>query len=247
MPSDIWMSTSTNEMKMRAELEDKEHKDETVNNEGVNLCTNECSAGKKSVFKGSRIYCILFLVFSCHVYSSTTTFFAPILALDHFHLELIHTNLLFVNGAMFTLLALIGFFYASEYLEERTLYIFSLLMQIIALTCLTYLAFSWDDVTDDQYYILLINVCLGMQNFGYPFGNSIISKITDPKNAAFFQGLSYASSHVARLASRIAVSFVFTKLSLIWYCFVMVLLWFIGGTWYAVLYQRLVPNLSMNC
>ena len=123
MPSDIWMSTSTNEVKMRTELEDKEHKDETVNNEGVNLCTNECSAGKKSVFKDSRIYCTLFLVFSCHVYSSTTTFFAPILALDHFHLELIHTNLLFVNGAMFTLLALIGFFYASEYLEERTLYI----------------------------------------------------------------------------------------------------------------------------
>ena len=236
----------TNEMKIRAGLEDKEHKNKTVNNEDVNLGINEYSAGKTSVFKDSRIFCILFLVFLCHVYSSTTTFFAPILALDHFHLEVIHSKLLFVNGAMFILLASIGFYFASEYLEERKLYIFALLMQIIAITCLSCLAFSWDDMTDGHYYILLINVCLEMQNFGYPFGNSIISKIIDPKNAAFFQGLSYASSHEAKLASRIAVSFVFTKLSLIWYCFVMVLLWFIGGTWHAVLYEGLVPNLSMN-
>ena len=95
----------TNEMKIRAGLEDKEHKNKTVNNEDVNLGINEYSAGKTSVFKDSRIFCILFLVFLCHVYSSTTTFFAPILALDHFHLEVIHSKLLFVNGAMFILLA----------------------------------------------------------------------------------------------------------------------------------------------
>ena len=144
------MPTSTNQMKIRPELEGKEDRNETVNNEDVNIGIKECSVGEKSAFKDSRIFCILFLVFSCHVYSSSTTFFAPILALDNFHLEVIQSKLLFVNAAIFALLVLIGFYFASEYLEERKLYIIALLMHIIAITCLTYLEFSWDDVTDVQ-------------------------------------------------------------------------------------------------
>ena len=68
------MPTGTNQMIIRTELEDKEHKNETANNEDVNIDVNECSAGRKSVFKDSRIFCILFLVFSCHFYSCRQTY-----------------------------------------------------------------------------------------------------------------------------------------------------------------------------
>ena len=246
MPPDTWMATGNKKMKVRTELDGKEHKNENVKTNDVNLDQKECSACKNSVFRDQRLFCILFLVFSCHVFSSTTIFFTPILALDHVHLEVIHIQLMYLNAALFTLLMLIGLYLTSEYFEERMLYVIAFFMQFITITCFIYLAFSWDDVTDDQYYILLMTVCLGIQNFGYPFANSIISKITDAQNAAFFQGLSYASSHMARLASRVAISFVFTKLSFMWYCFVMGLLWFFGVTWYAVLYQSLVSNLSMD-
>ena len=97
------MPTSTNQMKIRKELEGKEDRNETVNNEDVNIGIKECSVWDKSAFKDSRIFCILLLVFSCHVYSSTTTFFALILALDNFHLEVIQSKLLFVNAAIVSL------------------------------------------------------------------------------------------------------------------------------------------------
>ena len=48
-------------------------------------------------FRDSRVVCLLFLIFSSEVFSCTSTLYVPILALDHFHLQLIHTKLLFLN------------------------------------------------------------------------------------------------------------------------------------------------------
>ena len=45
-----------------------------------------------AIFLDVRISCILFLSFCSEVFSSTATFYTPLLALDHFHLRLIHTS-----------------------------------------------------------------------------------------------------------------------------------------------------------
>jgi hypothetical protein len=82
-----------------------------------------------------------------------------------------------------------------------------------------------------------------MPYFAYPFANSILSKITDAQNATFIQGLSYAILHSAIVISRIGVSFVFTKMSLLFYCFGMVILWLVGAIWFGILYKRMVPNI----
>ena len=81
-----------------------------------------------------------------------------------------------------------------------------------------------------------------MPYFANPYGNSILSKITDSKNATLVQGLSLATVHSAIAICRIVVSFAFTKTSLMCYCFGMVILWLVGVIWYGAFYKRMVPG-----
>jgi hypothetical protein len=77
-----------------------------------------------------------------------------------------------------------------------------------------------------------------MPYFAFPLSNSILSKITDARNASFYQGVSYAALQSGILISRVAVSFVDTKESLIIYCF----LWLLGLIWFAVHYKQFVAS-----
>ena len=245
LPKDIWMETSTRHMELDSisASDDKNNKTLSECNEERRLTEYSYEEKLSSISFDPRIFCLFFLIFCSEAFSSTSTFYVPILALDHFHLQLFHIKLVFLNCTLFTMLVFICLHLASEYVEERKLFVFALLMQIIAISFLTSLAFSWDQVTSVQYYILLIYVCLGMPYFAYPFANSILSKITDAQNATFIQGLSYATLHLAIVISRIGVSFVFTKMSLLFYCFGMVILWLVGAIWFGILNKRMVPNI----
>jgi MFS family permease len=168
--------------------------------------------------------------------------YVPVLALNHFHLELIYVKLLFLNCTLFTLLVFILFSLASDYLDERKLFLLALSIQIAAISVLTSIGFTWNHITSAQNYILLLYICLGMPNFAFPFSNSILSKITDARNASFYQGMSYAALQSGILISRVAVSFVNTKESLIIYCFVLMFLWLLGLICFAVHYKQFVAS-----
>jgi hypothetical protein len=190
----------------------------------------------------SRILCLLYLTIASEVFASTATFNVPVLALNHFHLELIHVKLLFLNSTLFTLLLFILFSLASDYSDERKLFLLALSMQIAAILVLTSIGFTWNHITSAQNYMLLLYICLGMPYFSYPFSNSILSKITDARNASFYQGVSYAALQLGSLICRVAVSFVNTKESLIIHCFVLMFLWLLGLIWFAVHYKQFVAS-----
>ena len=89
--------------------------------------------------------------------------YVPVLALNHFHLKLIYVKLLFLNCTLFTLpLLFILFSLASDYFDERKLFLVALSMQIAAILVLTSIGFTWDHITSAQNYILLLYICLGM-------------------------------------------------------------------------------------
>jgi MFS family permease len=154
-----------------------------------------------------------------------------------------YVKLLFLNCTLFTLpLLFILFSLASDYFDERKLFPVALSMQIAAILVLTSIGFSWDHITSAQNYMLLLYICLGMPYFAFPFCNSILSKITDARNASFYQGMSYAALQSGSLINRVAVSFVNTKESLIIYCFVLMFLWSLGLIWFAVHYKQFVAS-----
>ena len=243
MPKDIWIATGARNFENNLTESDDEAQKRS-NESHPKRRWPESNPEKKLIYAewDSRLFCLLFLIFSSEVFSSTSTFYVPVLALDHFHLQLIHTKLLFLNCTVFTLVLFICIYLVSKYVEERKLIVTALFMQIIAISFLTYLAFSWDQVTDVQWYFLLLYICFGMPYFAYPLANSILSKITDPRNATFIQGLSYGGLHVAIVVSRVVVSFVFTKANLLWYSFGLFILWFAGIIWYGTQYKKMVSD-----
>ena len=194
------------------------------------------------MIRNSRNAFLLVLIFFDEAVSCTTLFYVPILALDHFHLELLHVKLLFLNCTLFTIVVFICLYIASQYFEERILFAFSFFMQIIAISSLAFLSFSWDQITSDQYYVLLAYICFGMPYFSYPLGTSLLSKVTDPKQASFVQGVSYATLHLSILINRAAISFVFTEMSSIYFCSGMAIFWLAVVIWYCILFKRLVPE-----
>ena len=150
--------------------------------------------------------------------------------------------LLFLNCTLFTLLLFILLSLASDYFDERKIFLVAFSMHFAAILMLTSIGFTWDHITSAQNYILLLYICLGMPYFAFPLSNSILSKITDARNASFYQSMSYAALQSGILISRVAVSFVNTKESLIIYCFVLMFLWLLGLIWFAVHYKQFVAS-----
>jgi MFS family permease len=245
LPTDIWVETGGRRVKIKRNSnssDDETSKRLSNGNQQHRAAELFPKSNSGATMFDSRIICLIFLMFCSDAYSSTSTFYVPILALEHFHLHLIHTKLLFLNCTLFTVVVFICLFLASQYIEERKLLVLALSLEIIAISFLTYLAFAWDEVASAQYYILLLYICFGMPYFMYPFGNSLLSKLTDPRYATFVQGLSLATVHSAIVISRVVVSFVFTKTSLLYYCFGMIFLWLAGVVWYIILFKEMVPN-----
>ena len=237
LPNDIWTDASEKNRDYILYSDDEE------TSKALSKRDEPLSRAKlKAIFFDVRISCVFFLTFTSEVFSSTATFFTPLLALDHFHLHLIHTKLLFLNCTFFTTILFLAIYLASEYVEERKFYLIALLIQIMAIAFLTYLAFSWDHVSSVQYYILLLYVCFGMPYIMYPLGNSLLSKFSDPRYATFVQGVSLGSLNFGVVMSRVILSFVFTKTSLLYYCFGVALMWLIGALWFAVMFKKMVPN-----
>ena len=247
IPKDIWVNSGDRYVELNSNSGDDEEEQSLNKRESGHQHKNSRGNGLNTttvgVFRDSRVVCLLFLIFSSEVFSCTSTFYVPILALDHFHLQLIHTKLLFLNCTIFTILVFVCLYLASQYVDERMLILLSLILQIIAISFLTFLALSWDQMTDIQYYILVLYICFGMPYFLYPFGTFLLSKVTDSRNATFVQGLSYATLHFAILLTRVTISFVFTKISLICYCAGMIILWLGGVIWYGILYDRVASSL----
>ena len=153
-----------------------------------------------------------------------------------------YVKLLLLNCTLFTLLLFILFSLASDYFDERKLFLVALWMQIAAILVLTSIGFDWDHITSAQNYMLLLYICLGMPYFAFPFSNSILSKMTDARNPSFYQGMSYEALQSGILINRVAISFLNTKESLIIYYFVLMFPWLLGLIWFSVHYKQFVAS-----
>ena len=190
----------------------------------------------------AEISCLLYLTFWSMFFMTTTTYYVPVLALEHYHLLFIHVKLLFVASSMFGFVLFFSLYIATEYFDERKLLAFLMLMQIAAIALLTYIACSWDNVSWNESYILIPYVCLGMPMVSFNLISALLSKIIDPKDAGFYQGICYAMFHLGFILGRTISSFIFAKTSLILYCLGLTFLWLVGALWFSFEYPKLVEN-----
>ena len=192
---------------------------------------------KRNTKFNSTVLCLFYLIFWNEVFSSSATFYTPLLALELLHLRLIHVKLYFLNSSMCTFFLYISIYIASDYFTEWKMIFFSMVLQITAISLLITSAFTWDHVSYIHYYLLLFYVTLGMPYFTFSLGSSLLSKVTDPRNAAFFQGTSFATVHLSIVASRITGSLVFKKIGLQCFSLGLAFFWLIGVIWFSILYR----------
>ena len=188
----------------------------------------------------STVLLIFYQVFLSLFYSTTVTFYVPLLAQELLHLQLVEVRLLFLVGSVFSMVFFLLLYLGASYFHETQLLACSMLMQVVAIFIFTYFGFSWDNVRGVyDSYILLAYICLGVQFFAFSLGCSLLSKVTDPNDAAFYQGSSFAALHSGFVVSRIVSSFIFTKTSILWFCLALILMWTLGAVWLIVEYRNL--------
>ncbi|XP_046856938.1 tetracycline resistance protein, class H-like [Xenia sp. Carnegie-2017] len=190
----------------------------------------------------STVLCLFFLVFNSEAFSSISLFSTPLFAQEILHLQLIHVKLYFLNCSLTNFGLFLATYISSNYFEERNIVVFYVILQVIALPLLTCLSITWMDFNNSQYYILLSYIMLGSPFLIFSQCCSLLSKITHPTNAGFFQGVSVATIHIAYTVSRILMSFAFTRIGMIYFSFGLIVMWFIGAVWYFFAYRKLTVH-----
>ena len=198
---------------------------------------------KLSADLNSRVLCLFYLIFWNMVFSSAATFYTPLIASEILHLQLLHVKFYFLNSSLATLILFISVYIGVSlgYLNEKRVFIASMALQIVAISLLITFAFTWDNISYIHWYLLFFYVTLGMPYFAFSSGCSLLSKITDPRNSAFFQGTSFAILHLSIVASRILGGFVFTKIGLQCFSIGLAFFWLIGVIWFGILYTSFKP------
>lgn len=172
--------------------------------------------------------------------STVVTFYVPLLAHEHFHLKLTHVKLLFLANSLFSFTLFLSFYIAAKYYDETRLSIVLMIMQVSAISLLTCIAFSWDNALGVRGgYILLAYICLGMHFYSFSLCCSLLSKVTHPKVAAFYQASSVAALNFGYLLSRLISSYIFTQRSLLLFCLAQLLCWTFGAVWFALEFPNL--------
>ncbi|CAB3983436.1 major facilitator superfamily domain-containing 8-like, partial [Paramuricea clavata] len=215
----------------------EEHRISTEEDRKLTERERRLSDHKPSDDWNSRVLCLFYLMFWNAMFSNTSTFYTPLLGMDILHLKVIHIKLYFLNGSLTMLVILIGMYVTSDFFKERKVFVFSMIMQISAISLLALFVFTWHDDIDTHYYILLLYICLGMPYFAFPSGCSLLSKITHHRNSAFFQGSSLAIMHLAVVVARLTASFIFSQLALECYSLGLAFFWLVGVIWFGVLYR----------
>lgn len=152
---------------------------------------------------------------------------------------LIHVKLYFLDSALLNLGLFLATYICSGYFTERNIVVFFVVLHMMALSLLIRLVLSWDHSYFSQYYILLFYILLGSPFLIPSQCCSLLSRITDPRNAGFFQGCSVATMNFAYALTRLSMSFVFTRAGMIYFSFTVIAFWFISAVWYFFTYRNL--------
>ena len=191
----------------------------------------------------STVTCLFFLLFLTVSYSTSTNFNSPLLAHKQFHLPFVYVKWLFTVSSMFSLVLFLSLYIASEYFDERKLLFLLMFMQIPVIAILSYFAYSWESVSKiGDGYILIVYICLGSPAyFSFSLISPLMSKITDPRKTAFYQGLCVATWQIGFMISRIGsgFAFAFAKMSMLFFCLGLAASWLVGAVWFARVYFKL--------
>ena len=185
------------------------------------------------------IFCVFYVIFLGQFFPTIVTFYTPLLAQEHFHLQFLDVKLLFLASSILSLVLFLVLYLATGCFDELKQACLAFFMQITSITLLLYFALYWGEIYWYDSYLLIPYIAFGLQNFIFAIGCSLLAKITDPSMAGFYQGSSFSVDHLGFVFGRVFSGFIFTRLTLLLYCTVLSLLWLVGTIWFSLEYSRI--------
>lgn len=207
-------------------------------------CFPEENDEKRSLIESLdfTVLCLLYLIFTNSTVVATCTGILELISMELFHLKLLHVKLLFAVGMAFVLVVNIIFYNASTYYNEKTLLIFTIILQIPAILLLcTYAAF-WRDAPFSLSYTLIIFACFAFPQVCFAVVSSLLSKITPTHHANTIQSIAMLDTFLAALVGRGLSGIVFKKTSLIICSCSYFLFWFLGFIWFGLKHSHLAVS-----
>ena len=186
----------------------------------------------------STVWC-LFCVFFISALVTVTSFAnLPLLAMELFHLELIHVKYLFAVGMIFVFLVTLTAYNVTGYYSDHYILTFGIILQLPAAFLLCVYALFWRNVPFTLSYSLIIFICSGLIQITLPFFCCLLSKIIPSQHASTVQSLAMVDYYAANLVGRALSGLVFAQTPLISYSFGLLALLLLGLAWLRSMFGR---------
>jgi MFS family permease len=198
---------------------------------------NKPGSLKKSL--NSTTWCLFYLILPNSLIAAVSAGTISLLAMELFHLKLIHVKLLFGAGMTFVLLACLSAYIATTRYSERSILGFTMILQIPSMLLFCAYAFLWTSAPFSLSYTLVVFLCFGMPQIVFAFVGSLLSKITPSQHASTVQSFAIAVVYIAALVGRGMSGLVFSQMRLIGFSVALILLWLVGFTWFGFVFHRL--------
>ena len=207
----------------------------------ISVSVRSESANTDTLMKSfnSTVWCLFYVFFVATLVTVTCSANFPLLAMELFHLKLIHVKCLFGVGMMFVFLVNLSAYNATTYYTEHGILAFSLILQLPSVLLLCVYALLWRNVSLSFSYSLIVYICSGMPQIAFAFTSSLLSKIIPSQHAATFQSLAMVDCFIATLVGRGICGLVFTKASLFVYSFGLLALCLLGLACLGSIFGRL--------
>lgn len=192
--------------------------------------------------ESSSLLCSIFIIltiFSTSLVTSTVSGMTSLLTMELFHLKLVHVKLLFAVGMVSMLLMDLLSYLAVNCCKERTLLVFTVIIQLPAIVFMCTYALLWQNAPSMMSCTLVIFVSSGLPVTTYSFAGSLLSKITPLRHASFIQSLAMTGYCLAALFGRAMSGRVFSQQLLIIYSSCLMTISIFDILWWAYLFKRL--------
>ena len=187
----------------------------------------------------STVWCLFYVVFISALVTVTSSANLPLLAMELFHLELIHVKYLFAVGMMFVFFVNLAAYNSTNHYSEHGILAFSIILQLSAVLLLCVYALLWRNVSFSFSYSLIVFICSGMPQITFAFAGSLVSKIIPSQHASTIQSLAMVDYNISALVGRGISGLVFVQVSLIVYSFGLLAVCLFGLAWLRIVFYRL--------
>jgi MFS family permease len=206
--------------------------------------------GNDTNYTASTVCCLYYIIFLNAIFYNLISFYTPLLAVYHLGLKLIHVKLIYVNTSLVGFVLYIATYLFLHKTSEKKYIFLAFAITIVPISITFYFAHVWNNITYSKFnaaYLLLISmIIMSVQFINFALTCSLLSKVTPPNRAAFYQSLIFTVENIGIIVARVIGGATFDKIPMMCTCLVLGIAWASSVVWMAFEYNKLPPKASSH-